>query len=416
MESWDEEVQLRNNNYGIIGVWIIIMILSVGIQPLWSSEREEPIKILGQEHGKLDFNRTDGGLMAAPVLQSCAVFRANKEQPRQSDGRGWTYHHHPDLACWKGRLYVGWNSSERDEDTWPSRELYSTSTDGERWSSPVELFPQGISTPLRMYFFHAPNGRMLAIAGLRINRDKTSERTKGPLVVREIKADHTFGPVFTLRKPEQACENQPLMFDVSLDKGFVESCRQLLADHLFLEQQDYGNLLSPFERMKWHNPNNWIGDEELRKDAEDFGKAMSFFHRADGSLVAVGKKGWVTVSRDEGHTWSQPVRPRTLLTGNGKVWGQKISGGQYILVYNPHKDLRYPLAVVTGDDGITFGDMRVIHGELPRQRYPGENKNPGASYVRGLSIWSNDGSRPNDPVWLVYSVNKEDIWISQLRP
>jgi hypothetical protein len=70
--------------------------------------------------------------------------------------------------------------------------------------------------------------------------------------------------------------------------------------------------------------------------------------------------------------------------------------------------------MVTSDDGITFRDMRVLHGELPALRYPGRAKNPGASYVRGLSPWSSDGSRPNDGLWLVYSVNKEEIWVSHL--
>ena len=53
------------------------------------------------------------------ILSAAATFvvlRADKEHPEQSDGVGWTYHHHPDIACWKGRLYVGWNSCQRDED------------------------------------------------------------------------------------------------------------------------------------------------------------------------------------------------------------------------------------------------------------------------------------------------------------
>lgn len=72
------------------------------------------------------------------------------------------------------------------------------------------------------------------------------------------------------------------------------------------------------------------------------------------------------------------------------------------------------VAVVTSEDGITFRDMRVIHGELPAQRYPGQAKDLGASYVRGFSTWSGDGSRKDDGVWLVNSVNKEEIWISHL--
>lgn len=398
----------------MIVVWSALALLVCGVQATGSPEADAPIRIAGPESSKIDLNRTDGGLSPVPGLKTFVVFRANKEQPQEGDGLGWTYHHHPDLACWKGRLYVGWDSCEQDEDTWPSRELYSTSTDGEHWSRPAELFPQGVSTPLRMYFFHAPNGRMLAIAGLRVSHAKTGERTKGPLVVREILADHTLGPVFTLRAPAKAVEGQPPAFAAATDAGFVEACRQLLSDHLYLEQQDYGNLLAPADRMRWHDPNAWPADAELRKAAADFGKAMCFFKRADGALVAVGKRRWVTVSHDNGRTWSQPVQPPTLITGMGKVWGQRVPDGRYILVYDPDLRIRYPLAIVTGSDGVAFQDMRVIHGLLPDRRYPGQAKSPGASYVRGLSAWSSDGSRREDGVWLVYSVNKEEIWISHL--
>src|SRR5688572_17521625 len=80
-------------------------------------------------------------LKPLPGVINTPVFKANKEQPENADGKGYTYHNHPDMACWKGRLYLAWSSCQTDEDTWPSRELYSTSTDGRTWSKPAELFP-----------------------------------------------------------------------------------------------------------------------------------------------------------------------------------------------------------------------------------------------------------------------------------
>src|SRR2546421_6827107 len=142
----------------------------------------EPIIIEGIEQSLLDPSLADGGLPPAVGVQSFCVFRASRAVPEIADGRGWTYHHHVDMACWRGRLYVGWNSCERDEDVWPSRELYSTSFDGRAWSEPAELFPMGVSTPLRMYFFRASSDRMLAIAGMRTDTHDTSEDRKWPLV------------------------------------------------------------------------------------------------------------------------------------------------------------------------------------------------------------------------------------------
>ena len=63
--------------------------------------------------------------------------------------------------------------------------------------------------------------------------------------------------------------------------------------------------------------------------------------------------------------------PPSLVTGKAKVWAQQTADGRFALVYNPSAKTRYPLAVVTGDDGARFADMRIVQGELPVQRYEG---------------------------------------------
>ena len=370
----------------------------------------EPLLLItGDEQSRLDPALPDGGLPPAVGVQSFQVFRASPAV--RPDGNGWTYHHHVDLACWRGRLYVGWNSCEKDEDVWPSRELYSTSLDGRAWDAPRELFPQGISTPLRMYFFLASSDRMLAIAGMRSDTHDTSEDRKGPLIVREIFPDHTLGAVFALQGDSSTLDP----FDASLDPGFIAACRELLADTVFLEQQDRGRLLGE-RRMKWHDASAWpAGSVPGDNDKWVAGKAYSFFRRPDGMLVGISKMGWTTTSRDDGKTWSQPSVPSTLITGKAKVWSQQTADGRYALVYNPSARNRYPLAIATSDDGATFRDMRIVQGELPIQRYAGMHRSIGPQYVRGISRWSDDGSRRGESVmWLVYSMNKEDIWVSRV--
>jgi BNR repeat-like domain len=400
---------------------------------------EEPIEITGEEQHKLIAKLPDGGLPPVVGVQNFQVFRASRDVPEMTDGKGWTYNHHMDIANWAGRLYVAWTNGEKDEDIWPAREVYSTSTDGVNWSSPSELFPMGVSTSLRAYFFHAPNGKMLVFAGLRVSEEKLDEATKGGLVVREIRADHSLGEVFKLieapsgktiassstepsPQPSPARLSSPQagvpgegeklrvalkFYKTSEDAKFVEACEQLLADRPVLEQQDYGVLLGD-RRMKWHDVavgNRWM---------KSFGKAFSFFHRKDGDLVGIAKSGWTVVSSDEGETWSEPVHPKTLVTNLAKVAAQRTADGRYALVYNPKVKDRFPLAIVTGDDGETFGDMRIVHGEVPRQRYQGENKNLGAQYVRSIAEWARDGSWKDNAMWIVYSSNKEDIWVSRI--
>lgn len=382
-------------------------------------ETDEPILVIdGPEQSLFDPALPDGGLPPAVGVKSYCVFRATRDVPALSDGVGYTYHHHVDMAVWRGRLYVGWNSCERDEDVWPSRELFSTSDDGVAWTPPAELFPAGSSTALRMYFYLAPNGRMLAIAGLRGDRQKVDEQLKGGLVVREVRPDHTLAPPHTLQPPPAGRPaGAPPPYDASADAAFVDACRALLADNVYLEQQDRGRLLSPARRMPWHDGANWPGGK-VPGDNEKWvaGKAFSFYRRAgDGALVAVSKMGWTTISFDDGRTWRQPAVPPTLVTGKAKVWAQRTADGRFALVYNPAARQRWPLVVVAGDDGRRFGGMSIVQGELPIQRYAGADRSIGPQYVRGAGHWADDGSRPGDAaLWLVYSMNKEDIWVSRV--
>ncbi len=392
---------------------LLLLLTSV---PVTLARAADPIIITGPEQKQINLKLPYAGLLPYPGVANIQIFRASHAAPEQTDGRGWTYNHHVDMACWKKRLYVAWNSCEKDEDIWPSHELYATSEDGLNWSKPAELFPQGASTAARMYFYLAKNGRMLTIAGLRTSNDTLSEYKKGALVVREIRADHSLGEFYMLRAPSDPHPRLPPIFSSAKDPGFVDACDQLLHNKPFLEQQDYGNLLGD-ARMKWHDINTWPADEPSRPYfPKRFGKAMCFYHRKDGALVAVMKWGWVLLSRDEGQTWTSPVRPPTLVAGMAKVWGQRTADDRYALLYNPDLAERYPLAIVTGDDGITFANMRIIHGELPPIRYPGLYKAIGPQYVRGISEWSTDNSFPDcsRATWVSYSMSKEDIWVSRI--
>jgi hypothetical protein len=292
-----------------------------------------------------------------------------------------------------------------DEDVPPYKVVYSTSTDGSHWSAPADLFPRHMAWACRFYFYLASNGRMLALTAGKSADGTVSEAAKKVLLVREIAADHSLKEVFTLITP---LPDQPPFFETATDSGFVAACREAVGNNLLLEQQDYGRFLGE-RRIKWHeNAPKFNG-------FYPFGKALCFYHGQDGLLIGLSKMGFVTVSSDQGSSWSEPVLPSTLIAGAAKVWGQRTADGRFVLAYNPDRGKRYPLVLVHGNDGREFYDMRVFHGELPRRRYAGKYKDIGAQYVRGLAEWSNDGTfADKQALWLVYSVNKEDIWVARL--
>jgi hypothetical protein len=238
------------------------------------------------------------------------------------------------------------------------------------------------------------------------------EVEKKTLLVREIGADHKLGAVYTLINRGPA---HPPWFDESGDAGFIAACREAIGHRPLLEQQDYGNFLGE-RRMKWHDGRSWPGGKIGGTTSFwVWGKGMCFFHRADGTLVGLSKLGYVNLSADEGETWSMPLVPEGIVANSGKVWAQRTPDGRYAMLYSPQLKDRWPMVVTTSKDGITFGDMRVVHGEVPPQRYAGKSKGMGPQYLRGVAEWA--GDRPTiDPaaIFAIYSVNKEDIWISRI--
>jgi hypothetical protein len=118
------------------------------------------------------------------------------------------------------------------------------------------------------------------------------------------------------------------------------------------------------------------------------------------------------LSTDGGSSWIQPRKIPSVITAGAKAWAQKTNDGRYAMSFNPHIEWRYPLIVITSDDGYTFKDMACIHGEVPDQRYKGSTRELGPQYVRGIS--EGNGEPPEDAMWLVYSLSKEDVWVSRV--
>lgn len=386
----------------VISLFLITSVL--GITGLMAAE--PAIVIHGDEQRRFDARLPDGGLKPVVGVTNIQILRACSAQPELADQDGWTYAHHQDLAVWKGRLYAAWAMTPKDEDVPPYKVVYSTSTDGFHWSAPADLFPRDIAWSSRFSFYRASNGRMLTFCAGKTGEGPVTEATKKSLLVREITADHRLGPVFTLICP---MANLPPSFETSADAGLVAACREAAGNGLLLEQQDLGVFLGD-RRMQWHKDSpklsGWV-----------FGKAFTFYHRKDGAVVGICKQGFVVTSTDEGKTWSKPEIPPTFFAGSGKIWGQRSNDGAFSLVFNPDpkRATRYPLALVQGADGREFNNLRVVHGELPPQRYPGLYKNLGPHYMRGITEWADDGSfADRQAMWIIYSVSKEDIWISRI--
>lgn len=376
----------------------------------------EPVRYIGGEIANPNVH--DGGLRYFVEVENIQVLRANRTHPQQAEDYGWTYNHAPNLTYWNGAFYLQYLSNPVDEHEDPGHTLLVTSPDGRNWSKPIVAFPhyvapEGVKIPegykgymmhQRMGFYTAPNGRLLTVAFYGHTESPFKEGGIGR-VVREIYSNGEMGPIYFIRYSSHTDWNESNttypFYKSSKDKGFVAACEALLNDKLrTLQWRDEDRGLDGFYSMS-----DTIGPIE----------AVSYYHRKDGAVVGLWKKSHATLSYDEGLSWSAPVVTPSFIMAGGKQWGQRTADGRYAIFHNPiaTQEYRYPLIAVTGEDGILFDNMGVIHGEVPLRRFYGRWKDFGACYMRG--IVEGEQTPPGDDVWLTYSVNKEDIWISRIH-
>jgi hypothetical protein len=345
----------------------------------------------------------DGGLQPVMGVHNIQVYRANRTAPAHQDGLNHTYLHAPMLAYWRGQFYLDYLSGPVSEHEPPCPTSYTTSRDGVEWAPPRVLFPSfalpdgtQTLTHQRTSFYVSPDDRLLATA-FHGKPPSPNDGTGVGRVVREIKEDGSLGPIYFIRYNRHAgwsASNTPYpLYTASPDAGFVRACEALLADKLMT--------------MQW-----WEEDQSEDGFYRVRGKAFSFVRRPDGALIAVAKDAQHAISMDDGETWTRLGFMGNMPVNSSKYWVQRTSDARYALVLNPTSRLRHPLAVLTSDDAKHFDGLLTIHGELPVQRFPGLYKNMGPQYVRG--ILPGNGTPPGGDLWLTYSVNKEDIWVSRV--
>lgn len=374
---------------------------------------------------KADIRFHDGALRHAKGACCYQIIRAAKDKHLSPEGNGFTYNHAPMLTYYSGEFICEYLSGPNGEHEFPSAVYLCRSKDGRHWTQPREVFPpievksapycgpkkECIHSSLvpcivhhRMGFYTAQNGRLLVLTFYGISPDFHTAPNNGYGVgraVREIYSDFSMSDIYFLKYNIQGGYNEKnsgnfLPFEVSEDEGFKEACRELLSNRVVREQ--------------W-----W---EEERLDTDFFacpgGKALSYYTLPTGRIMGVFKESLTSYTDDGGKHWSPIKKSPSIETSTGKVWGQKTCDGKYVLVYNPSPDgaHRWPLALAAGDDGVEFHGLLAIVPEISPCRYEGALKNLGAQYVRGIT---EANLRPDDrAMWLVYSVNKEDIWICRV--
>ena len=382
-----------------------------------TAQQADTMQYVGKTLSNVDYHH--GQLKPAVGVHNIQAFRANRNG-ELAGGHNFTYNHQPFLAYWNDTYYLQFLSNPVGEHVAEGKTLLQTSKDGYTWSAPVDLFPpyevpEGFTKPgrsdkagkglyaimhQRMGFYTASNGKLLTIGYYGVALDAKDDPNDGNgigRVVREIKADGTFGPIHFIRF--NATFNQKLakypFYKKSKDKAFVAACEELLSKPLmmqqWIEEADRDDPLVPYKRPI---------------------KAFAYYTLDNGDVVGMWKHALTTISKDKGKTWVyDAMRAPGFVNSNAKIWGQRTSDNHFATVYNP-SEYRWPLAVSTSKDGIHYDDLLLVNGEITTMRYGGNYKSYGPQYTRGIQ--EGNGVVPGNNMWVTYSMNKEDIWVSEI--
>ena len=391
---------------------IFLIIMSCQISNAQTGSENEPIRYIGGTH--IDPFTHEAGLRYAIGVENIQTFRANRTHPELSDGFGWTYSHASNLAYWNDQFYQQYISGEADEHISPVQTMLITSKNGKDWSFPKVIFPpykapEGVKIPegstgymmhQRMGFYVAPNGRLLTLAFYGHTEDPFRENGIGR-VVREIYKDGSMGPIYFIRYDSQTNWNESNtsypFFKKSTDKGFIDACDSLLKEKLMT--------------LQWFEEDNGVDGFYTFNNSE---QAFNWHVRKDGKIVGLFKHSFASLSNDGGITFSDPVKVNSLVMSGGKMWGQRTEDDRYAISYNPvdQSEYRFPMAIISSDDGILYDDLLLVQGEVPDRRFYGRWKDFGPCYMRGIT--PGNGNPPGSDMWMTYSMNKEDMWVSRI--
>lgn len=376
---------------------------------------QDTVRYVGSTLSNVDYHH--GQLSPAIGVHNIQTMRANRSN---SDPSAWTYNHQPMLAYWNNTFFLEYLSNPVGEHIPPGRTLLQTSKDGYNWSKPDVIFghyriPEGTVKAgktdtagkntyavmhQRIGFYTSKSKRLYALGYYGIvlgQKDDPNDGNGIGRVIREIKADGTYGDIYFFRYNHGFSEKNTShpFYKSSKDAELIKACDEILNTPLLMmqtvEEGDRNDPLIPLQK--------------------DF-KAFNYYHLPNGNVVGLWKYALTSISKDEGKTWQYgPLRAPGFVNANAKIWGQRTSDKKYATVYNP-SEFRWPLALSISDDGLNYKNLLLVNGEITSMRYGGAYKSYGPQYVRGIQEM--DGTAPDGNMWVTYSMNKEDIWVSKI--
>ena len=313
--------------------------------------------------------------------------------------------HEQNIAVFKDTLYVMWSNGIQHESHNGQRIMYSQSSDGLRWSTPVVLAEDHDGPgPLACISagFHGHGDTLVAYyTAIFENRPGIDERNA---LFYLTSKDGT-----TWSRPRKLAQN-----------SLLEGPRKLPGGRLLMN----GQWPSGQPRLRYSDLADGIGgwkDGEIPEvsDIIPFPEP-SWFLRPDGTIVMIFRTTneipwlYASESKDNAVSWSRPVKTN-FPDATARAFAGNLPDGTAFIISNPntvssstHSSIgrRNPLAIALSRDGVLFDRAYAVRAEPTSMRFKGTNKMNGWQYPTAV-VWK-------DHLYIAYSVNKEDEGVTRI--
>lgn len=308
---------------------------------------------------------------------------------------------HSYIAYFDGKYWVIWSSSPINEDSPGQSIRYSTSRDGHRWeeSRILAADPDGPEHPGRWIArgIFVQGGRLQALCAYQEGSRETPQGEETWSKLKLVRFEWS-GKAWENRGTylDNCMNNYPPRL---LDGRLVMSCRDSYARMHTARSETADGSRWKVTRLPGEPPGDRMSEPSWYVDPE--GIAHMIFRDARRSHYL-----YRALSRDGGRSWSSPVRTNYPDATSKNLTG-RLSNGWYYLINNPNQQGRDPLSISFSRDGWTFAQPRALRSGAPEIRIPRRGRDRGFQYPHALE---RDGS-----FWVVYSMNQEDIEISEFK-
>ncbi|MHC4630653.1 MAG: sialidase family protein [Planctomycetota bacterium] len=338
-----------------------------------------------------------------------------------------TWNHHPYVTYFKGVLFANWDTHARDENASGQHGMFRRSTDaGKTWSPVEELFPplsenvpaaeSSQSTRFQTFYgFVVVEDSLYAVTDVaewqRADAKKIKPRIKIGLLCRAVHPDGRLGNIFWLgADPPAPVPGFPAY--PAGNPSLVSKIKAYFRHPAHVPQLDFGRKAHPDSDdqhgMSEPAPAWQLDDGTWVRLYRDSGSIFARTLREEEA--SKNRRNYASYSYDHGKTWTVPTLtsfPDACARSNaGKLPDGQVYVINNVLPLSTKKGGRSLLAISLSKDGLNFDRMAVIRFLAPEPRYEGRSKSVGYAYPHSTVV--------EDNLWVIYSVNKEDIEIAHI--